>query len=204
MRPLVLLCLIAGTAGAEVPPILAEEPAVQPLPKISASVGVMGTAGKLARLDLTGWAPNVELARGAGRWQYFGEVGFGFVKLGPKGDRVSGHQVRGGAGVRWLARSFELGDKGAIEMHLEAFAGYSRFDLEGRAHTARPDLGAGVGYGVRSFVGKRLRNSGIRITVRVFFAPTDRRDEEIACRGSCPMTAGNSNAGLMAMFGGYL
>lgn len=203
MRALVILCLIAGTAGAEVTPILDSEPVVQPLPRLSASVGVMGTGGKLAGLDLTGWAPNVELALGSGRWQYFGEVGFGFVKLGPKDDRVSGQQLRGGAGVRWLARSFELGDTGAVEMHLEAFAGYSWFDLDG-ARIARPDLGAGVGYGLRSFVGKRFRNSGLRVTARVFFAPTDRRDEEIACRGSCPMTAGNSNTGLMAMFGGVL
>jgi hypothetical protein len=69
MRALVILCLIAATAGAEVTPILDSEPVVQPLPRLSASVGVMGTGGKLAGLDLTGWAPNVELALGSGRWQ---------------------------------------------------------------------------------------------------------------------------------------
>ncbi len=66
MRALVILCLTAGTAGAEVTLILDSELAVQPFPRISASIGVMGTGGKLAGLDLTGWAPNVELALGSG------------------------------------------------------------------------------------------------------------------------------------------
>lgn len=198
MRALVVLCLLAGTAGADV------EPAVQPLPRVGVGVGVLGTGGKLAGLDVTGWAPNLELALGSGRWQYFAEGAIGWVTLGPEDDRSSGWQLRGGGGVRWLARSFELGDKGAIEMHLEAFAGYTRFDLDGRGRLARPDLGAGVGYGIRSFVGKQLRNAGLRVSARVYFAPTDRRDEAIACRGSCPTSAGNNNSGLMAVFSGVL
>jgi hypothetical protein len=126
------------------------------------------------------------------------------VYLGAEDDQVSGHALRAGLGIRWHARSFEMGDVGSFDLYLEGFAGYSRYRFEDRAAIARPDFGAGIGYGIRTFFGRSARDRGMRITARVFVAPTDERDERIACRGSCPMTRGNTNSGLMAMIGGYL
>jgi hypothetical protein len=193
--------LIASPALAEV-----DDEALSPLAKRSITVGVGGHNGKLAGLDENGWGPNLELAIGRPRWQYFAEGGVARVKLGPVGDRTPGFKWRGGVGVRWLARSFELGDRGSIDMQLEAFTGVSRFQFEDLPRFTRPDLGFGVGYQVRGFFGdERRKQAGLRVTMRVYFAPTSDVLEEIkmiACRGTCPTTAGTSNSGLMAGFGG--
>jgi len=198
LRSVLLVCALAGTATAD-----AEEPSPHPMSRLSLGIGAMVQGGTLAGLDLGAWGGNVEVAVGTGRWQSFGEVGLSFVRLGPAEDHTSGRRLRGGIGVRWLARAFELGSKGAIEMYLEGFTGWSRYQLEDRARLSQPDLGLGVGYGIRSFFGHRFRGAGLRVSARVVFAPTDRRDEEIACRGTCP-TGDRSSGGLMAVFGGQL
>jgi hypothetical protein len=173
------------------------------LAKRSMTLGIVGHGGKLAGLDEGGWGPSLEFALGRERWQYFAEASLAFVKLGPEGERTGGRQIRGGLGVRWLARSFELGPRGTLDMHLEAFTGMSRFQFEGMNRFSRPDLGAGVGYQVRGFFGRKLaKQAAMRISARVFFAPTDERDEMIACRGTCSTSNGTSNSGLMAVFGG--
>lgn len=194
--PLLVLC--TSSARADV-----DDMQLHALPSLSAGIGIAAHGGKLAGIDETGWGPNLELAIGSGRWQIFGEAGVARVKLGPEGDRTAGTQLRGGLGIRWLARSFELGRDGSIDMHLEAFSGMSRFGFEDMGKLVRPDLGVGVGYAIRGFFGRRFQHqAALRISARIYFAPTDRRDEEIACRGSCPMTDGNTNSGLMAVFTG--
>lgn len=196
MRSVLAVCLLAGTAAADESP--------RPMQPVSLGIGMLGTGGKLAGLEHTGIGLNLEGAFGHGNWQGFVEGSVSSIKLGPETDRTSGRALRAGLGARWHARSFELGDRGSFDLYFEAFSGWSRYRLDDRGALSRPDVGAGIGYGIRTFFGRSYRDRGMRISARIYFAPTDQRDERIACRGDCPMTKGNTNSGLMAVFGGYL
>jgi hypothetical protein len=192
-----LLLAVAAPAHADV-----ETSKVRPFPSSSMTVGVVGHAGKLAGITEGGWGPMIEFAIGGGRWQYLAEASLQWGHLGPD-DEIDGRRVRGGLGVRWLARSFELGTRGAIDMHLEAVAGMSRYDFDGMDRIVRPDLGVGVGYLIRAFGHMRVNQAGLRVSARIFFAPTDRESVMAACAGTCPtMTNANTNTGFMGVFGG--
>lgn len=199
LRAGILLLIAAAPAHADV-----ETSKVRPFPSSSMTVGVVGHAGKLAGITESGWGPMLEFAVGGGRWQYLAEASLQFGHLGTKEDfEIDGRRVRGGLGVRWLARSFELGRRGAIDMHLEGLAGVSRYDFDGMNRIVRPDLAVGVGYQIRVFGHMRVNQAGLRLSARVFFAPTDRDTITAACAGTCPtMTTANSNSGLVAVFGG--
>lgn len=183
-------------------PAHAEE-LVHPMVPVEVSAGYMAHAGKLAGIDESGMAANLEVALGSGRWQGFGEASFGYAELGPEDDETTGEHLRGGLGARWLARTFELTRRATIDMHLEAAVGYSRFYFDGMRGFSRPDVGAGVGYRLRAFFGHQLQKQvALHVSVRIYYAPTDRRDEQIACRGSCAMTEGNTNRGMLFVVAG--
>ena len=195
MRLAVGFLLLASPAHAE--------ELVHPMVPVEISAGYTTHAGKLAGVDESGMGPNLEVAVGSGRWQGFGETSLTFVDLGPNDDEVDGKQVRGGLGARWLARTFELTRRATVDLHLEAGVGYSRFYFDGMRRFSRPDIGAGVGYRLRVFLGPELqRQLALHVSMRIYFAPTDRRDEQIACRGACPMVDGNTNTGMLFVLAG--
>ena len=195
MRLAIGFLLLASPAHAE--------ELVHPMLPVEVSAGYTLHAGKLAGVDESGMGPNLEVAVGSGRWQGFGETSLTFGDLGPMDDRVDGKAVRGGIGARWLARTFELTRRATIDMHLEAGVGYSRHYFDGMRRFSRPDIGAGVGYRLRAFFGSQLHKQlALHVSMRIYFAPTDRRDEQIACRGTCAITDGNTNGGTLFVIAG--
>lgn len=85
----------------------------------------------------------LEIARGTSRFQGFVEGSALWLQ-----DELGGRELRGGGGLRWLARSFEIGDRGSIEMHLEGAAGVNRLARDGMERTFS-DLAVGGGFQVR-------------------------------------------------------
>lgn len=177
---------------------------IPPVADKAITIAVLGHGGKVGTTPVGGWGPSLELSLGRKRLQYFVEGSILEERIGVEDDRISGHAYRGAAGLRWIARSFELGDKGAIDLHFEGFAGYSRLIFAGN-HVGRPELGLGVGYQIRAFFkgGDLLNGFAFRISARVVFSPASNREETVACRGTCPMGSGDST-GLMAVFGAEL
>jgi hypothetical protein len=196
VRSVILVAVLAGPAGAD------DE--LPPLPDRAVTLSVMGHAGRIGGVTEGGLGPNVEVAFGQRRWQYFAEGNVSWVSLGQDDARISGKAVRGGAGIRWLARAFELGDRGSIDLHLEAFAGVTRFDFDAMDRIVRPDLGVGVGYQIRGRWHGGRSQAAFRISARIYFAPTDREVATAVCRGTCPTSSGVDNSGLMAVFGAQL
>lgn len=172
-----------------------------PQPLLSTTVGIIAHTTKMAGLTESGLGPNVEIALGRERWQYYVEGAYSRVTIGPTGSVVDGAAVRGGGGVRWLARSFELGDDGAFEMTLEGFAGVQRFYWDGEvaAPVTRPDFGVGVGWQIRAFV--RNHQFAMHVSTRVAYAPTERDRVTALCRGTCMMPTVATNTGLFVVAG---
>jgi len=197
VRSLVLLAALASPAVADDD----DSDGLPPAPAHAVTLGVMGYGGRLAGVPQGGWGPDLELALGHDRWQYFVEAAAMRSTLGPDRDQLVGHAVRGGVGARWLARSFELGRTGTLDMHVEAFAGAARLSFDGMKRVSRPDLGVGVGYIIRRTERHQL---GLRLSARIFFAPTDHEVATAVCRGTCTTTADPSSSGLMVVFGAQL
>lgn len=194
--------LASGPAQAETG--AESNPGLPPVAGRSITLGFTGQGGKVAGVPLGSVGPSVELALGHRRLQSFVEGSVSLVWLGVDTDRSTGVQWRGGVGVRWLARSFELGRRASLDMHLEAVGGMSRFQLEDRARFSRPDLGIGVGYQLRAFrerANRPARQVAFRVSARAVFARSDSRDEQIACRGTCEMSPA-TDSGLMMVLGG--
>jgi hypothetical protein len=174
-----------------------------PPPARAVTAGIMGHGGRYLGQSEGGFGPFLELAAGSGRWQGFAELGAMRIKAGEDGEPGrKGMFVRGGAGVRWLARSFMFDEKGSIDMHLEAFAGLGQLRWDRAEHVMRPDLGVGVGYDVRMFQPWKI---AFRLSARAYFAPHDHSAAPAtACHGTtvCSMDpASSSSSGLMALFG---
>jgi hypothetical protein len=199
IRHAFLLLAVASPAHADGD----DDVKVRGFPSTSVTLGMTMHGGRLAGIQEGSFGPSLEFALGRSRWQYFVEGSAELARLGPEDNRIEGKRLRAGIGIRYLARSFELGRQGAVDMHLEGFSGVSRYDLDGMDRMTRPDLGLGVGYLIRVFHGdERSKQAGFRISARVVFSPTDRDTVLAACRGTCTMTESNTNTGLMAVFGG--
>ena len=107
--------------------------------------------------------------------------------------------LRKSLGVRWLARSFEVGP-GAFELGLEGLTGLARVTHDA-AQTTRtyPDVGFGVAWAIR-LVDPRVL---FRVSARAVFAQTPRDEMTTACRGRCVDPA-SSVPGFVVLFGfGY-
>ncbi|HEU0030512.1 MAG TPA: hypothetical protein VFQ53_07765 [Kofleriaceae bacterium] len=187
-----LVLAVATTARADV-----EHSELRPVAARSMTLSALGQDGKLSGLHASGWGVNLELALGKRRWQYFVEGSLSWLELGPRGAQLDGRQQRGGLGVRWLARSFELGSVGSFDLNLEAFTGIERFDVAPDV-LVRPDLGVGIGWQVRLHL---CRDLAMRTMARVVFAPTDRDAASAVCRGSCEMPVSRDSSGLMIVSG---
>lgn len=195
------LCLLIVTAATSAARADVEDRDPIPPQTRSVAVGIMGHAGRYLGQTEGGWGPYLQLAAGSGRWQYFAELAANRLTSGKDEAERLGMFVRGGAGVRWLARSFMFDRRGSIDMNLEAFAGLGQLAFEHGEKVMRPDLGVGVGYQVRKLTSWKL---SFNVTARAYFAPHDHSAAPmIACRGTtCSTdTAPSSSSGLMALFG---
>jgi hypothetical protein len=167
-------------------------------------VAILGHASHVNGAGGGGWGPGVELALGARRVQYFLEGGALFEDGNDASSPVmqASRELRGGVGVRWLARQFPLDRAGAIEMHLEAIAGVERYRWDSGAIVTRPDIAFGWAWQVRLF----RHRFAFHETARVVFSPSDTLDPRAAtsCRGCAAATTSASSvpsAALLAVFG---
>jgi hypothetical protein len=184
-------------------PVLADVEDRDPVPPQTRSVatGIMGQGGRYLGRAAGAWGPFIEVAAGRGRFQYFAELAGMRITTGEDADQRRGMLLRGGAGVRWLARSFQLDERFSLDMNLEAFAGLGQLRWEQGERVLRPDLGVGVGYQVRKLAGWKL---AMRVSARAYFAPHDHSAVPVSCRSSTPCSmaaAPSSSSGLMALFG---
>jgi hypothetical protein len=196
---LVVVAAVAGRARAD------DDSDVVPFRRWSVGASFYGHAGHLDGKSASAFGPAIELARGSGRVQYFAEGSAAFASLGgadtiamnPPHGWVDGYELRGGLGLRWLARQFPLGDRAALEMHLEVVAGVESFRWFATRDVTRPDIGFGWAWNVRLF-----RRFSFHETARVVFSPSDRVDAiaPVACRG-CTPTSSVPSAALMVMLG---
>jgi hypothetical protein len=179
-----VLAAVAGTVRAD-----------DTAPSRSISVGFVAQATRLAEQPNRNLGASVELALGRGRWQYFGEVGVLAVSIGEEVIRDhEGYMLRGGAGVRWLARTFRAG-RGGLDLGLEAVAAVEDIRWTRGGHLLRPELGVGFCWDVRVpwFVS--------RTSIRIVHAPRADAMDVPACRGSCASTPSPSAAGFMVITG---
>jgi hypothetical protein len=146
---------------------------------------------------LGGAGPNVEYARGFGRWQLFGEgcaavVGVNLDEAGVS----SGLMLRAGAGVRVQLRAWHR-DEMEFDLIAEGVAGVAQVIWDDGTLT-RPDVGAGLGYHVRP----DRSDLTIRILVRMMIGPVGAAGVDAAPRATEPeATFGGSRIGLMGVFG---
>jgi hypothetical protein len=195
-RTVVLAALLAsaGTAAAD-DGDAADGP---PVPHHAITVGGIGYGGRVAGVPEGGWGVDTELSLGQGRYQLFVEGAVMGAILGEDTDRRHGLALRGAGGVRWLARTFEVNPGAVLDMHLEAFGGAVRVDVEDTDPVLRPELGVGVGYQVRKLSGRHL---GFRLSARLWFSPTSKAMATAVCRGSCPTAGYDASSGLAVVFG---
>ena len=175
------------------------EPRIKPVRPLSLSVAIVAHESKLSGLAEDGTGPQLELAVGSGSWQGFVEGSISRVGLGPKQDFDRGARWRGGIGVRWIARSFELGKHVAAELVLEGVTGMQRFEWDMGGDMSRGDAGVGIGWQSRFFV--REHQFGMRFVARVMYAPTSRDRAVALCTGSCVMPEESTHTGLTGIMG---
>lgn len=193
MRAAIVLGVLVLAATPALADVETADPA--PMPSRSIAAGIAGHGGRYLGRPEGGWGPFVEVALGHRRFQYLAELAVMPIGTGDDGPKRHGIAVRGGAVVRWLARSFVLADRLALEMHLEAFAGATQLRWEHAERAWRPDLGVGVGYQIRW-----IPKVAFRLSARAYFAPD--RSTAVACRATTPCDASpSSTTGLMALFG---
>jgi hypothetical protein len=196
---IVLAALPAGSARAEMIAVDDPELAYVAVPTVAGGVGVIGHATYLGALPETGYGPSVELALGSGRSQLFGEAALAYVSQQSWSSsaydaNVVGWMARGGLGVRWLARQYQIDRKGGVELFLLGGAGVQRYWWKTGGKRTRPDVDLGVAMQVRAWGYHQI---GMRIEARVVFAPNDRTMAAAACRGTCAMITDAPNAGLL-------
>ncbi len=177
MRTLTICVLLAtpAVAGAD---------GLHPYAPVSTSLSVMIRDDHGGGTETTSAGATLELAVGSGRFQYFAEGTSAFLQ-----STDSGSEMRGGLGVRWLARSFEIGREGAFELDLEGLTGLTRLHHDAGDTRVYPDVGFGVGWAVRMLDPRIV----FRVSARAMFEQT-RRDGMSA----------SSVPGFVALFGfGY-
>jgi hypothetical protein len=194
VRLATFVLVVACLAG----PARADESAFVPVPSHTFGLGVIGHATYIAGLPQTGFGPSLELSLGGGRWQLFGEAALAYVSQqtwtsSAYDSHIIGWMGRAGGGLRWLARQYQMDETGAAELYLLAAAGTERFWWHTGAPMTRPDIDVGVAVQMR---GLRPR-FGMRLEVRVSFAPDAREMATAVCRGTCPTTSDSPGAGFL-------
>jgi hypothetical protein len=196
---LAALAAPAGSAGAE--QIAEDDPdlAYLAVPTVAGGVGVFGHATYLGALPQVGYGPSLELALGSGRSQLFGEAALAYASQqswtsNAYDANVVGWMARGGLGVRWLARQFQVDRSAGLELFLLGGAGIERYWWKSSGKLTRPDVDLGVAIQMRAW---GFHQIGMRMEARVVFAPNDRTMAVATCRGSCAMISDAPNAGML-------
>jgi hypothetical protein len=185
--------VLSGTASADV-----EESSIAPVPPVSAGIFFTGFGGT----GVGGMGPTVEVAFGANQTQYVLEGGISWVRAGVPEHEIKGRQLRGAAGLRWIARSFELDRNGAIEFALEAFGGVHRIAWYDGGDLTQPEFS--FGWVVQ---GRHYRRPGVRMgmSMRAVLTRAPEDDKVFARCATCEPTKGTfSSAGIMIMIGASL
>jgi hypothetical protein len=179
VRTLTLLAILVGL------PAVGHADGIHPYAPLSTTLSVMIRDDHGGGTETTSAGATLELALGSGRFQYFVDGTTAYLQ-----SVDSGSEVRGGLGVRWLARSFEINRVVAFEMDLEGLTGLTRLHHDLGDTRVYPDVGFGVGWAIR-LVGPRMV---FRVSARAMFEQT-RRDE---------MATASSAPGFVVLFGfGY-
>jgi hypothetical protein len=173
----------------------AADDGVVSVPRRTVAVGFAGQGIPVGGLGQAGGGPSFEVALGDGRWQYFVEAGLMWVGVRSAGQNVDGILARGGVGVRWIARAFEVDTGGGIEMALEAVSGLEQLWWLQGGRLTRPEIGAGVAWQVRRY---RRPMLAFRFGIRAMFAPATR-----SLMATCDACSRHSAAtpGLMGSLG---
>jgi hypothetical protein len=188
------VCALGTTAQAD------SEHRVRPVRPVSFAVSYAAHESKLAGLDERGSGPQLEAALGAGAWQAFAEGSVSRVSLGEDDMPFArGGRWRGGIGVRWIARSFELENFFAPELAFEVVTGMQHYDWDAGGTLQRGDIGVGVAWQGRFFA--RKQQFGLRMSARVMYAPAGRDHVAALCTGSCELPGATTNTGLTGVMG---
>jgi hypothetical protein len=195
----ILLLALTGVAGADV---VADRHPVKPL---SWALYFSGLGGSANDVGIVGLGPSAEVALGFDRTQLFVEGGAYYASAGTPPENMAGFLVRGGAGARWIARSFEMDDEGAVEMVLDGVVGAEKFWWENGENLLRPEFAAGVGLQVRKYAHPAF---AVRFTIRIYFAPSDDQIHvpmaaAARCAGDCAPER-HTSGGIMFAIGGGL
>ena len=97
---------------------------------------------------------------------------------------ISGRLMRGSLGLRWVARQFQTGGSGAIELLLLSGLGVQHFTFDAGRTTSkltRPEITIGFAVQGRSFRSPRL---AFRIDMRAAFTPSDNESALVSCSGT--------------------
>jgi hypothetical protein len=167
------------------------------MPGRSLAIGVQGHGTRIGGRSEGGFGPSLELALGRDRWQYFAEASIASTGRNdwttPAADTdIDGKLARGGIGLRWLARQFQVDTSGGLELFLLSALGFQRFYFDDGRLT-RPEVALGFGLQGRTYKRPRL---AFRLDARVLFTPNDRESVLVACRGTC-MTETGSSTGFL-------
>lgn len=176
---LAVIALVAATSGVRAETDVDEDKyfdddgAFEPFPKLSIGVTLNGHGTRVRGHAERGFGAALELALGRARWQSFVEAGLATASIdtwtaGAGEMRVGGRMVRGGLGMRWLARQFRRDDGAGIELFLLSLVGAERYDLDNMPRVTRPELAFGVGLQGRSFHRPRF---AFRIDARMLYTP---------------------------------
>jgi len=170
----------------------------KPLPRRSVGFGFQGHGTRIGGRSEGGFGPTLEVALGRDRWQYFAEASIASTGMNdwttPAVEtRVNGRLVRGGVGLRWIARQFAPDESGGVELFLLSALGAQRFYFEDGGRLSRPEIALGFGIQGRVFSGPRI---AFRFDVRAVFTPNSRESALVACRGDCVMETGSSTGFL--------
>ncbi|CAN5917383.1 hypothetical protein BH11MYX3_BH11MYX3_47680 [soil metagenome] len=192
MRSLVSIAVVAALGAAARADV---SDRFTPLPRRSIAVSMLMGASSFSRISEGGGGIAVELAIARRRIQYFGEGSTSVVGLSVKdvnGGTALGTRLVGG--IRWVPRSFTA-DEVSLDLLFEAFAGVEHLRWSGEPIT-RPQLGGGLGWQVR------MARLTIRLSTRVFVAPTSDAAAMAVCRGTCPTDASPTTSfGFLGLFG---
>ena len=199
-----------------------ERPAPRPFPRWSRGLFAAGHAGAVAGISGGGFGVDIEVARGLGRWQLFGDALFLSTSLAvnptpataaaapttpaptpaptPVIEGPDGFETRLGLGARRVVRSFEPDHSAAIEMYLEGGVGLDRIWWNGGGTLTRPDVAFGGGWQIRMLERPRI---AVRLAVKVIIqAPVDDAAMTGACLAACPASGHHgADSGFLAQFG---
>lgn len=190
---ILLIAVLSRTAHAD-----PERSEVVPVPAWSIGLAMAAHSGTVAGQPSAGYGPSAELAIGARRTQLFLEGGPQWIWLGMPGALERGLLLRGAVGARYLARSFELGGAGAMEMLIEGVGGAQKIWLAADDIT-RPELAFGIGFQVRRYARRQIT---MRVSIRAMFTPGGAHSDS-AARTTQPSSA-FANGGPMVLLGGAM